>query len=92
MSKMQNRKRGFLSILAGLMMSGLVLADAVNINRADEKTLSALKGIGPAKAEAIVTYRQAHGPFKSVDQLAEIKGIGPKILEKLRPQVTLGDQ
>jgi len=55
---------------------------AVNINTADAPTLTALNGIGEAKAEAIVTYREANGPFESVEQLSEVKGIGARTVEK----------
>ncbi|GHD50663.1 competence protein ComEA [Marinobacter persicus] len=55
---------------------------AVNINTADVSTLTALNGIGEAKAEAIVTYREANGPFESVEQLSEVKGIGARTVEK----------
>lgn len=54
---------------------------SVNINTADAITISeVLKGVGPAKAEAIVAYRKEHGPFKSVEQLSEVKGIGDKLV------------
>ncbi|MCB1631702.1 MAG: helix-hairpin-helix domain-containing protein [Pseudomonadales bacterium] len=65
-------------------------AQRVNINTADASTLaSALNGVGVKKAEAIVAYRDQHGPFKSVDELINVKGIGEKMLEQLRPQVSL---
>ena len=54
---------------------------SVNINTADAATLSdVLKGVGQAKAEAIVAYRKEHGPFKSPEQLSEVKGIGEKLV------------
>lgn len=62
----------------------------VSINNADAPTLAgALRGIGLSKAEAIVAYRNEHGPFKSVDDLVNVKGIGQKTLEQLRSQVSL---
>lgn len=65
-------------------------AQPVNINTADAATLAdMLRGIGLRKAEAIVAYRSANGPFKSVDDLVNVKGIGSKTLEQLRPQLTL---
>lgn len=65
-------------------------AQPVNINHADAATLAgALRGIGMRKAEAIVAYRTEHGPFKSVDELANVKGIGAKTLEQLRPMVSI---
>lgn len=55
----------------------------VNINTASADQLSAaLQGVGPAKAQAIIDYRTQYGPFKSVEELAEVKGIGSATLEK----------
>lgn len=62
---------------------------AVNINTADGGALDSLPGIGPAKAQAIIAYRQAHGPFARVEDLRQVPGIGPKLLERLRGQVTV---
>jgi competence protein ComEA len=65
-------------------------ASPVNINTADEVTLAAsLKGVGEARARAIVAYRNQHGPFKSVEQLAEVKGIGPAVIEDNRANILL---
>lgn len=62
----------------------------VSLNTADAETLQKrLKGIGKAKAEAIVAYRQANGPFTSLDQLLEVKGIGKAILESNREAISL---
>jgi competence protein ComEA len=61
----------------------------VDINQAGVADLQALPGVGPALAERIVAYREAQGPFQSVDQLAEVKGIGAKKLETIRANVTL---
>ena len=65
-------------------------AGPVNLNTANLDELVALSGIGPAKAQAILDHRKAHGPFKSVDDLKNVKGIGAKRLEKLRSEVTVG--
>ncbi|MFV7464381.1 ComEA family DNA-binding protein [Pseudomonas shirazica] len=60
----------------------------LDLNKADALTLQKeLNGIGKAKAEAIVAYREAHGPFASVDELLEIKGIGNALLERNRDKV-----
>ena len=64
----------------------------VNVNTATASELQGLPGIGPSKAGAIIAYRSAHGPFKRVDDLVEVKGIGPKTLAKLRPLVTCGSK
>jgi competence protein ComEA len=52
--------------------------------------LVTLPGIGPATARAILAHRAAHGPFKSVDDVIAVRGIGPKKLEDLRPHVRVG--
>jgi competence protein ComEA len=62
---------------------------AININKANSAQLQTLNGIGPTKAEEIVKYRKAHGGFKNVDELVNVKGIGPKTLQKLKSQVSV---
>ena len=64
-------------------------AGKIDLNSADSQMLAQLPGIGLKKAEMITAYREANGPFKSVDELLEVKGIGPKVLEKLKPLITL---
>ncbi|GBC92222.1 ComE operon protein 1 [bacterium HR15] len=59
----------------------------LDINRATAEELEQLPGIGPVLAARIVEYRRAHGRFQSVDELLEVRGIGPKRLEQLRPYV-----
>ncbi len=61
----------------------------VSINSATAEQLESLPRIGPALAARIVAHRTEHGPFRSVDQLGEVGGIGPKILAGLRDAVTL---
>lgn len=61
--------------------------DLVDLNTATETELDALPGVGPVTAAAIVAWRDANGPFTSVDQLSEVDGIGPARLDKLRDQV-----
>ena len=58
-------------------------AGPIDLNSADEAALDALPGIGPATAKAIVAYRESHGPFTSVEQLLEVRGIGPAKLDQL---------
>lgn len=55
----------------------------VNINTADIKELTALRGIGEKKAQAIIHYRKANGKFKSVSELTQVKGIGEKTVKRL---------
>jgi competence protein ComEA len=59
-------------------------AEVINLNTATVQQLDTLPGIGPVTAAAIVAWRDANGKFSSVDQLAEVDGIGPARLEKLR--------
>lgn len=62
----------------------------VNVNTADAATLAnSLDGIGPAKAAAIVAYREEHGPFKAIDDLSHVKGFGPATLERNRSAILL---
>ena len=71
-----------------LAMMGVALAQ-ININTATKEQLSGLKGVGPAKAEAIVDYRTKNGPFKTVDDLEKVKGIGPATMKDIRGDITV---
>ncbi|MES1195734.1 MAG: helix-hairpin-helix domain-containing protein [Steroidobacter sp.] len=90
-----NTKKSLIKWIAAgmlaLMISVPAFAGMVDINKADAATIAQqLKGIGPAKAKAIVEYRTAHGSFKSVDELRKVHGIGDKLLAKIRNDVSLG--
>ena len=61
----------------------------VNINKADEASLTSLPGIGPAKAQAILAYRQESGQFKQIEDLKEVSGIGEKTFEKLKDLISV---
>lgn len=61
----------------------------ININKADVQGLQGIPGIGPAKAAAIIEYREKNGPFKDPAQLKEISGIGEKTFEKLESSITV---
>jgi len=61
----------------------------LNVNLASQEELERLPGIGPVKAKAIVDFREKNGPFKSVEDLVQIPGIGEKTLEKLLPYITV---
>jgi len=65
-------------------------SNLLNVNTASASELQVLPGIGPKKADAIVNFRKENGPFRQVDDLVQVKGIGPKTLAKLRPLVTVG--
>lgn len=83
----------FLNVLLGLVLalcSAVTFAQAIDINTATAEQLDkGLKGIGPAKAAEIVKYREANGPFTSVDDLAKVPGIGDKTLAEIRNSVTV---
>ena len=64
-------------------------AEIININTAEKQNLVKLPKIGIVTAERIIRFRDDYGPFKSLDDLLKVKGIGPKTLEKLKPQITL---
>ncbi len=86
-------KRLLSSILLSstLLFSPLSLAaEPVDINTASAVQIAtALNGIGPAKAEAIVAYRETNGPFIAVEQLTDVKGIGPATVAKNRDLILL---
>jgi competence protein ComEA len=62
----------------------------VDLNSATADQLDTLPGVGPSTAQAILSYRTAHGPFASVDDLDQVRGIGPAKLGQLRDLVTVG--
>jgi competence protein ComEA len=78
-----------LAVFLGLSLAN-VYAASVDINTADAKTLETLRGIGPKSAQAIVEYRQKNGPFKNLDDLDKVKGVGKKTIEKNRTKMTVG--
>ena len=61
----------------------------INLNEATADQLDDLPGIGPATATAIVAYRRDHGPFSSIEQLLDVRGIGPSKLEQIRSMVVV---
>ena len=79
------------TLAAMVLLAHVVQAEPVNINTADAAALAkALNGVGPAKAKAIVSYRDKNGPFKTVDQLTMVEGITQKIIDKNRADIKLG--
>lgn len=83
------------TLMAGLLLLP-VLAFAnptININTADSEALvDGLTGVGPEKALAIVRYRQSNGPFRQVNDLVQVKGIGEGTVERNRAYMTVGEQ
>ena len=76
-----------------LFIPGLLFAEVININTADKETLmTVMKGVGEKRAEAIIDYRKKNGPFKSVEDLANISGIGQSIIEDNRDNMTVENQ
>jgi competence protein ComEA len=81
----------YLIALASLLLAPLALASTpVNINTADAATLAqSLDGVGMAKAQAIVAWREANGAFESADQLTQVKGIGASLVDRNREAIQL---
>lgn len=82
------------AIITLLLLSPLpAMAGQVDINTADAAAISAeLKGVGLSKAKAIVEYRKKHGPFRSVDDLSLVKGIGERTVEINRSDIRVSGQ
>lgn len=86
------------SLLLTLFLSLALMGSALAAGKLDINTASAtqladtMSGVGLAKAEAIIAYRTENGPFKSIDQLAQVKGIGLKTVEKNRELIEVGQQ
>ncbi len=79
-----------LLLLALLLVSPIAWAAGVDINTADATALQTLPGIGESKAAAIIQYRTEHGPFKSVEELDNVSGIGESTMASIRDLVTVG--
>lgn len=76
-------------LLSPVMVRDSLSAGRLNINLADAEQLTTLPGIGTARADAIIRYRLKNGPFKTVESLSDVPGIGSKIMEKIRSLVTI---
>lgn len=66
-----------------------VSAETIHLNQATAEQLQALPGVGPALSERIVSYRDEHGPFSSVDQLVAVKGVGQAKLARFKDRLTV---
>lgn len=76
--------------LALLFASHFAVAEVVNINTADAQMLAAnVIGVGEKRALAIIAFRDEHGPFKSVDEMTQVRGIGLKLINKNRENLTI---
>jgi competence protein ComEA len=78
----------FTLLLAIVSFIGMAFA-AVNINTATQAELESLRGIGPIRAKAIIAYREKHGPFKTLEEVDNVPGIGKGTITKMAPDVTL---
>ena len=79
----------FAALLLGLAMAAFNAMAAVNVNTATQEQLETLNGIGPSKAKAIIDYRTKNGPFKTVEDLDKVPGIGEGVIGKIKSDVTL---
>jgi len=86
---METIRKLFIAVLLTISLQGFA-AEPVNINSADKATLMAVRGVGEVRAEAIINYREKNGPFKSVDQLIEVEGIGKATVDANREFLTVG--
>ena len=85
----------FSSILLSLLLALPVVsfsAESININTANKEALmSVIKGVGEKKAEAIILYRKENGPFKSIDELTNVKGVGQGMVDKHREKLSTSE-
>jgi comEA protein len=78
-----------ISVFAAENPAAISAIETIHLNQATAEELQALPGVGPALSERIVLYRSEHGPFRSVDQLTEVKGVGQVKLAKFKERLTV---
>lgn len=78
-----------IALAAAIVLSAAPVMAATNLNTATQQQLEALSGVGPAKAKAIIEYRQKNGEFKSVQDLNKVPGFGDKTVARLSPELSL---
>jgi competence protein ComEA len=69
--------------------SATAQSEIININTASSSELDKLPGVGPVIAQRIVDYRSSHGPFTAIDQIQDVKGIGPATFGKMQSQISV---
>lgn len=85
-------KKLYRSLVALLGLMVLPAFAVVNINTATQSELEVVKGLGPAKAKAIIMYREANGNFKHLDELDKVKGFGKASIDKLKEELSVGSE
>lgn len=82
----------FFIALLGLLLSPVLIAGPINVNTADAEAIAAeLKGIGLAKAKAIVEFREQNGAFDVPEALLKVKGVGPRVLAANEGNIRVAD-
>lgn len=88
-----NYLRRLIGAFALLVSTAVFAVEPIDINIADAQTMAqGIQGVGQARAEAIVAYRNKNGNFASIDELAKVKGIGLKTVNKNRDRLTIGEK
>ena len=88
---MDNVRSCILAVLLTLPTS-LLAGEIININTADKEVLMSIKGIGEKRAQAIIAYRDENGSFKTIEQLADVKGVGFSVVDKNRESLVVKEQ